>query len=264
MGVETVYADSLEDFLARVRTFREKWKEEELWFRGVTSSRHRLRPSLYRDRRETEALARRQEDEARIEFSRRGHALVLEREPRTDLDWYVLMRHNGVPTRLLDWSEGCLIALYFALRRQTPAPPGSKPENGAVWVLDPQWLNGKAAEERGKKPKYEFLTPSSPQLKKYLPPPRSRKTYGLAPVALLSNYLLRQMLTQRSAFTIQGAPDGFERIASAPGHVRISKVVVRHRGFDTILSDLSSCGVDEATVFPDLGGLGREVTESYL
>lgn len=264
MALENTYVDSLEEFLSKVRAFREKWGEEELWFRGVTSSRHRLRPSLYRDRRATEAQARKMEDEARIEFSWRGHALVLEREPRTDLDWYVLMRHNAVPTRLLDWSEGCLIALYFALRRQTPAPPREIAENTGVWVVDPQWLNNWPAKKTGKRGKYEFLTPSSPELNRYLPPPRSRKTYGLAPVAFLPNYLLRQMLTQRSAFTIQGAPDGFERIYSGPGRVRISKVVVRHRGFDTILNDLSSCGVDEATVFPDLGGLGREVTESYL
>jgi hypothetical protein len=72
------------------------------------------------------------------------------------------------------------------------------------------------------------------------------------------------MLAQRSAFTIQGAPDGFDVIASAPGQRCLAKVVVRHTGFDGILNDLSSCGVSEATVFPDLGGLGREVTESFL
>jgi len=189
---------------------------------------------------------------------------VLEREPKTDLDWYVLMRHNGVPTRLLDWSEGCLIALYFALRRELSAPRKSRPQNAAVWVLDPQWLNGRVTEKKGKKGKDLFLTPYSPEIRRYLPAPRARKKHGLPPGAILPTYLMRQMLTQRSAFTIQGAPDGFEKIALGRGRVRISRVVVRHKGFDTILNDLSSCGIDESTVFPDLGGLGREVTESYL
>ena len=92
MNLNPVYVDSLEGFVQRVRTLREQWKEEELWFRGVTSSRHRLRPSLYRKRRGTEHQARKQEDEARIEFSRRGHALVLEREPRSLSEIEVLLR----------------------------------------------------------------------------------------------------------------------------------------------------------------------------
>jgi hypothetical protein len=167
------------------------------------------------------------------------------------------MRHNDVPTRLLDWSEGSLIALHFALRGQQQAEDKA-PQNAAVWVLDPQWLNKKATD------KQEFLTTSSPVIRKYLPDPRARKQMKLPPVAFLPPYLIRQMLAQRSAFTIQGAPDGFDAICSARGRKRLAKLVVRHSGFDDIGNDLSSCGISEATVFPGFGGLGREVTEFFL
>jgi hypothetical protein len=38
--------------------------------------------------------------------------------PRNSWDWYLLMQHSGAPTRLLDWTEGALIALYFAVRNK--------------------------------------------------------------------------------------------------------------------------------------------------
>ena len=45
--------------------------------------------------------------------------------------WLFLARHAGLPTRLLDWSEGALIALHFALKDPNPV----------VWMLNPLDLN---------------------------------------------------------------------------------------------------------------------------
>lgn len=53
---------------------------------------------------------------------------------RTQFDWLCLMRHYGLPTRLLDWSENVLVALHMAC---SEAPD----ECGALWVLNVQRLN---------------------------------------------------------------------------------------------------------------------------
>lgn len=45
------------------------------------------------------------------------------------------MQHYGVPTRLLDWSENPLVALYFAVENK------DKETDAAIWMLRPNKLN---------------------------------------------------------------------------------------------------------------------------
>ena len=74
------------------------------------------------------------EDELRQEFIIRAPSLSAER-PQNSWEWYFLMQHSGAPTRLLDWTEGALIALYFAVRNKLDET------DAAVWVLNPWSLN---------------------------------------------------------------------------------------------------------------------------
>ena len=53
----------------------------------------------------------------------------------TKWDYYCLARHHGIPTRLLDWSEGLLQALFFAF----DGWDGSG--TPCVWILRPDIVN---------------------------------------------------------------------------------------------------------------------------
>ena len=89
----------------------------EFWFRGHADATWQLTPRLYRPESQ---LKLEDEDEIRNDFKRRGRQLISEALlPANDKEWYSLMQHYGAPTRLLDWTDGSLLGLYFALRSQS-------------------------------------------------------------------------------------------------------------------------------------------------
>ena len=138
---------SLDQYVKVVTANARKWlpksKEKQRtksswlpWFRGEENADWdtALRPKLYRTNHDLIEVLR-QEQDLRLEFKRRGTQLVGEGKPSDHGERYFLMEHYGVPTRLLDWSDGALVALYFALR------PVKNTHDAAVYMLDPWWLN---------------------------------------------------------------------------------------------------------------------------
>ena|SRR5215471_20130844 len=133
---------------------------EAPWFRGHGSQHYVLTPSLYR----TEAgRARLSDDLLRSEFMRKALPMVAERAPRDDWEWYFLMQHYRAPTRLLDWTDSALVALYFALTSYSPSAGANI--HPVVWALNPWALNRFQDEDDGTP-----LGPEWPLMKSYLPP----------------------------------------------------------------------------------------------
>lgn len=73
------------------------------------------------------------ENDLHEEFKRAAVERCSEPISEDDWDWdsYFLMQHHSGPTRLLDWSDGALMALHFALRNKR-----DDSHDASVYVLE--------------------------------------------------------------------------------------------------------------------------------
>ncbi len=250
MAIITKAARSLPEFLRVVSLLSDKW--EGPWFRGHDRAAYPLIPKRYRYRQIDE-------DEIRSEFKRRMSQLIVGSPPRTEWERYFLMQHYGLPTRLLDWSEGALLALHFALITN------NRRSDAAVWVLDPFWLNGAVIANDKLLP-----DPDDPRdkelLGKYLPDPFPTKKLRLPdlPIALQPPHIDRRIAAQLSSFTLHGRePYGLELAAGKTAAARLAKINIPRACVKRMLEQMLDAGITETTVYPDLQGLSLELTRLH-
>jgi hypothetical protein len=196
------------------------------------------------------------ESSIRSSFKRRGTLLVSERLPSTDWEWYFLMQHYGAPTRLLDWSDGALIALYFAL---CPSKVGVADVNAepAVWMLDPYWLNERAVGVHG------LMTVDRKQASGYLPRTFGKSPRRKFPIAINPPHVARRVGVQRSRFTIHGSDkEGLLKLGRRRDS-RLVRITIEQSAVMRMRLDLTTCGIWDTTIFPDLEGLSREIIRDW-
>jgi len=226
------------------------------WFRGQQRHYWPLRPKLYRDYGGYTKVKRDHiEDEIREEFIVRA-PILSDTKPTgsDDWEWYFLMQHFGAPTRLLDWTEGALLGLYFAVKDN----PGFY--DAAVWALDPFELNERAINrEEVIPPSATGVLPKDKRLVNPWLPPRFKNMAGLPqrPVAVYPTHIARRISTQRSCFTIHGTDErGLDRLLEKKNSCLL-KIIIPSFRVQAIRRELEASGIDEATIFPDLAGLSR-------
>lgn len=258
-------AKTLRQFIKRIEKISEVWESKKegepgLWFRGLRNSNWPLIPKLYRPQEPIKDLLK-AEDEIREEFVRRAPALT-SYQPANVWEWYFLMQHYGAPTRLLDWTENPQIGLYFAVKDTDSF------NDAAVWVVDPWWLNKSVLGED------EVLPAGSPGLvkkdaKRYRPwlPDRfdaKAKLTTELPVAIYPTQFDARIAAQRSCFTIHGRRRASLNELFFKSTDHLAKIVIPSYATAHIRTELDDYGIDEATIYPGLEGLGKCVSRHWL
>jgi hypothetical protein len=251
--MEIKTANSMSQFVRIVATLRDAWcskttyaKEAEYfdpWFRGQQNPKWLLQPNIFRLGLENE------EDEIRAEFKRRAAQFMTELAPQDEWGWYFLMQHYGAPTRLLDWTDSALIALFFAVNSNSPER--IEPTTDAVvWALDPWWLNAVVFQRE-----IPILLPGWDDSSRYLSAPYvHRSDPPTLPAAIDPPFIARRVAVQHSHFTIFGTdPNGLNQLEETPG-CRLVQIRLPKGKIDHIRLDLATCGIVDTTDYPDLTG----------
>lgn len=241
MPITLEKASSLSEFLKVTTRIVADWSTPEMgevrpWYRGQKRADWGLIPGEYR-------LEDINPDELRSEFMLKAHPL-LNQVPTNIWEWYFLMQHYGLPTRLLDWTTGSMIALHFAVRHDTGK------HDAAVWMLDPWSLN----ESSFGKP--NLILTSDREASGYLVPPYRNKLTGLRPIAVIPPYNSARITVQRGAFTVHGKN---KRGLDVQFSKKLVRILIPKNNCIEIKRELRNAGVSEFTLFPDLDGLCRDI-----
>lgn len=209
-----------------------------IWFRGQAESIWRLIPSLARQPKHLKA------ESALIKRFMQNAAPHIANLPREEWEWIFLMQHHRAPTRLLDWSESPLAALYFAVQDGENIN-----KTGAVWCLDPIALNKEA------KLKFEFDAEIPAfgidrVLDNYLPSRVQNSPSELFPVAIVGPRNTPRMAAQLGTFTINHRLHSPIELIGKGAHAW--RWVIPPSAKRNILKELGHLGFSPLTLFPEL------------
>lgn len=291
---------SIEELITSVRTDFSTWRTKTFpWFRGEPAKTSTpLLPELFRYKDGEEY-----ENHLLQQFRMKAPIFdPTNAPPRNQTDkWLFLAQHVGLPTRLLDWTEGLLVALHFALHTRKPG--------AVVWMLNPIRLNKKAsslgaiAKEKMTSRKHvlrdnryslTWLSPENTrmrrsdilhtgllddeQIENYVealqigPNPGNLNVRGawerdavgtLYPVAVHPTNIHPRMSSQRSCFTIHGTvKKSLAELVEEP--ILFQYQVANLKSERAMKKDLRMMGITSSSLVPDLDGLASDLKDAFL
>jgi len=265
-AVKVKSVDSLEGYISLVEKLRSK-RGKRLWYRGCGKASHKLKPSLYRHKKHQtidEILVLEKELLARF----RQRSIPFHSRPLTDeWEWLFLMQHYGVPTRLLDWSESPLMALFFAvtLAAHKIGKSGRPVFSGdaCIWLLDPEKWNKHSVSLKSFPG--SVLTTDDANATAYKPV-GNVATMKLSPIALYGAHNSQRIVAQRGVFVCFGKDIRPMEVAyDKEGFPTdcLMKLVLKKGRLPYLHEALRRQGITDSVAFPDLDGLAREIKREY-
>ncbi|NPV63607.1 MAG: FRG domain-containing protein [Methanotrichaceae archaeon] len=255
------------------------------WFRGHDQAYNNLNPKVFRN-----------DYPPHYEFyfiqKFKIHAPIIAGsvpDSRDFLSWLVLAQHFGLPTRLLDWTESILIALWFSVNSiPTPTSTMKVPERSKkntarkekdcaeLWAMDPASLNKHHKNEY----LHDDIALSENLLVQYLaeqPMVREesmyqekvkndwKESYGQDfefpkyPIAFMPQKTFQRQASQLSVFTIHPKPDGNSIEHILHNRTDLSRFTIPEKSKEKLRKDLSDLGITKRMLFYDLESISYDI-----
>lgn len=220
---------SVEEYLNTIKQYKEDKKSDDFLFRGQSDD-HPLIPKISRlhprgDLLSTERLLLQ-------EFKRTNPLLIEGHQSYDDWDYLTLGQHYGLPTRLLDWSNNALTALWFATNKVTG--DSNSINNAVVWVL----ITGPEDYDLN----IETVHP-----------------FEITETKVFRPRIIKQRINNQSGvFSIQTSGEIEHKLALdkiPPFSDKLLKIKVPLESLQDIRTDLNVLGVNAFSIFPELEGL---------
>ncbi|MFA9392966.1 MAG: FRG domain-containing protein [Prolixibacteraceae bacterium] len=156
-----------------------------------------------------------------------------------DWQWLAIAQHNGIPTRLLDWTLNPLVALWFAVKYSD-----ENPENRIVWAF---YYN--ESDDRVDTNKFEN-------------PFSIEKTFVYFP-----EHIFPYIQAQSGLFTVhhrlKDTKDFVPLNNIEDSDLLLRKIKIPSKIVTTIRHQLNRIGINSATLFPGLIGIRDKIIYDY-
>lgn len=238
-NIEEVNISSISDLINDL-----KKTSTHFWFRGQSCKNWDLLPSAYRNNLLLESQ--------RLNHFRLKAPAFYDKCPKTKeySKWLSLMQHYGLPTRLLDWTESPLIALFFALEMHDEL------NTPIVWTLDAGKLNSEMGIAMG-----QILFLENEEINNKL----SKESFEIKEntfkqiLAVTPVYEHKRLDIQHSQFTIHGTIEPLNKLENA--YKFLKKYVIDNSYISELKSELTILDIRRSKIFPDLENLSKELRE---
>lgn len=213
-----------------------------VWYRGQYDKDWKLVPLAFRAKCDTEMnLIRKFKQDA---------TLFLNPRPAKQIEWLFIMRHYGVATRLLDWTESPLVGAYFTVAEK-------EDKDGALWALLPLEMNkqgNRTLPNPENLPSFEedeFMQTYNPE--SYY----QERASELLPIAFIAPRNTSRMQSQLSTFTISHRNEApIENIGDGK---HVWKYIIPATAKTNILNELEQLGIGRFQLFPELESIGQKL-----
>lgn len=288
-----VQVKCLSDYLRLLNEYRDQFaqtvRSSGFVFRGMSNSAWKLLPGVFREYPEEMksstvvggGYSGRIYSDAELEilthFKKEACGLLPHISQKDDFTWLQYAQHYGVPTRLLDFSDNPLVAMYFCCQSESET-------DGIVWIINHLTFNNWTQNEffcHLMEPGFtreDLIESILRDLRgdTFEPDDRPKKQ---RPVIFIPAYIDQRMSAQSSRFMLWGEKqvpleemctsdnemvltDGL-RIDSFNDQRFWAKLIVPSDCKHRIMKELDLLNINEKSIFPGLDGIGKYINNYY-